>query len=181
MDSGLLVSEEMWTQKIALGPLGLTDVSVLEADPGLDGFFHSAGMQFEATLGFAALKRLEVIIDGKRGIAYCRPRPTPPLPYEHNRLGAVFAPHDLQSDDLVAHVVDGSPAYEAGIRDGDILLRVDGRDVTRWRSGATPNTPFREQSAGTKFELTLRRGDKIFQTTAVLRNILPPDAPKNSN
>jgi C-terminal processing protease CtpA/Prc len=103
------------------------------------------------------------------------------LPYKHNRLGAVFVPRDLQSDDLIAHVIVGSPAYEAGLQDGDILLKEDGRDVTNWRTGGTPNTPFREQPAGTKLELTLKRGDKIFKTTAVLRNILPPDAPKNSN
>jgi len=183
LNSELLVSEEMWAQKIALGPLVLTDVSVMEADPKLDGLCHSAETQYEATLGFAALKRLEVIIDGKRGIAYLRPKPTPPLPYEHNRLGAVFVPLGLQSNDLVAHVVVGSPAYEAGIRNDDLLQKIGTLDVTQWRTDTNvlPLSRFWDSPAGTKLKLTVKRGDKIIETTAVLRNILPPDTLKNSN
>jgi S1-C subfamily serine protease len=134
----------------------------------------------EATL--AALKRLDIIIDGKRGIAYLRPKRTPPLPYLHNRLGADFLPAN-SSDDLIAHVVNGSPAYEAGIRNGDVVLKEGDRDVTKWRTDTNPPPEIRpvQQPAGTKLELTLKRGGKIFKTTAVLRNILPPDATKNSN
>lgn len=178
---GLVVKEESWAKEIPLGPLTLTDVPVGEADSDDVSAGSFPDTQYEATLGLAALKRLEVVIDGKNGIAYVRPKKTPPLPYQHNRLGAVFVPRDLQSDDLVAHVVVGSPAYEAGIRDGDILLKV-GRDVANWRDpNSKINGSFREQPVGTKSELTLKRGDKVFKTTAVLRNILPPDAPKNSN
>jgi len=176
--TGLVVREESWAREISLGSLALTDAPIIEANQ------TEAAMdpQFEASLGLAALKRLDMVIDGKQGIVYVRPKTTPPLSYQHNRLGAVFVPHDLQSDDLIAHVVDGSPAYEAGIRNGDILLKEGERDVTNWRDPSVKiNTPFREQPAGTKLELTLKRGDKIFKTTAVLRNILPPDSPKKAN
>jgi hypothetical protein len=61
-------------------------------------------------------------------------------------------------------------------------LKEGKQDVTNWRDpNIKINTPFSEQPAGTKLELTLKRGDKVFTTTAVLRNILPPDASKNSN
>ena len=126
---------------------------------------------YEATLGFAALKRLDIVIDGKHGITYLRPKRTPSLPYNHNRLGAVFVPRDLQDNDattLVAHVVANSPAYEAGIRNGDILLNQE------------VNGTF-EQPAGTEVHFKLRRDDKVFKTTAILRNILPPDVVTNSN
>ena len=139
--------------------------------------------KYEATLGFAALKRLDIIIDGKHGIAYLRSKTTLPLPYAHNRIGAIFVPQDMQSNDLVAHVVNGSPAYEAGIRNDDVLLKIGELDVTKWRtdSNVLPLSRFWESTARTKLELTLKRGDKIFKTTAILRNIVPPDAPKNSN
>jgi hypothetical protein len=180
---GLLVSEEIWTREITIGPLVLTDVPVIEASPRLDDLFSSAQTQFQATLGFAALKRLDIIIDGKHGIAYLRPRQTPSLPYDHNRLGAAFVPRDPKNDDLVAHVVEGSPAYEAGIRNDDVLLKIGELDPTKWRTdpNVLPLSRFWNSPAGTKLELTLKRGDKVFKTTAVLRNILPPDAPKNSN
>ncbi len=36
--------------------------------------------------------------------------------------------------ELVARVVDGSAAYQAGVRDGDVLLKLDERDVATWRA-----------------------------------------------
>jgi len=180
--SGLVVAEEGWADKISLGKLTLTDVPVMQASSS-DVALHSASQfPYEATLGLAAMKRLDIVIDGKDGVVYLRPKNTPPTPYEYNHLGAVFVPKDLQSDDLIAHVAKGSPAYEAGIRDGDILLKEDGRDVTNWRNpNVKINTPFREQSAGTKFKLTLKRGDTIFNATATLQNILATDSATNSN
>lgn len=180
---GLLVSEEIWARDIIIDPLVLADVPVMEANPSEVALFSSAQTQFQAKLGFAALKRLDVIIDGKRGIAYLRPRQTPPLPYEHNRLGAAFAPRNTKNDDLVAHVADGSPAYEAGIRNDDVLLKIGKLNATKWRTdpNVLPLSHFWNSPPGTKLELTLKRAGKIFTTTAMLRNILPPDAPKNSN
>lgn len=180
---GFVLREELWADNISLGSLRLTDVPITEADSSDVALHSSPQTKYVATLGLAALKRLDIVIDGKHGIAYLRPKTTPPLPYQHNRLGADFVPQDLHNDDLIAHVADGSPADEAGIRDGDILLKEDKRDVTKWRTNTNPPPDIRpvQQPAGTKLELTLKRGDKVFTTTAVLRNILPPDAPKNSN
>jgi hypothetical protein len=180
---GLVVKEESWAKEILLGPLTLTDVPIMEADSAniAAGTFSNA--QYEATFGLAALKRLDLVIDGKIGVAYLQSKKTPPLPYQHNRLGAVFVPRDSQSDDLLAHVVDGSPAYEIGIRNDDVLLKIGELDVTKWRTdpNVTPLSRFWYSPAGTKLELTLKRGDKIFKTTAVLRNILPLDPPKHLN
>ncbi|MGH7975757.1 MAG: hypothetical protein ACREC8_03750, partial [Limisphaerales bacterium] len=180
---GIVVKEESWSDKISIGQVVLTDVPIQEADENDVQLGTFPDAKYGATLGLAALKRLDIIIDGKHGVAYLRPKETRPLPYEHNRLGAVFVPKDLQSDDLIAHVIVGSPAYEARIRDGDFLLEIGGLDCTKWRTdpNVLPLSRFWNNPAGTKLELTLRRGDKIFKTTATLRNILPPDSAENSN
>jgi Aspartyl protease/PDZ domain len=179
--AGIMTAEETWAHKIALGPLELMEVPVemIHATKPAYRFLWPSGAM--ATLGLAAMNQLDIIIDGKHNMAYLRPKNTPPLPYEHNRLGAAFVPRDSQNDDLVAQVADGSPAYEAGIRNGDVLSEIDGRDVTNWRISKQPNSPFCDEPAGTKLELTLKRGDKVFKTTVVLRNILPPDPPKHLN
>ncbi len=180
---GLVVSEESWADKISLGLLTLTDVPVTEANSSDVELHRSSTAQYEATLGFAALKRLDAVIDGIHGVAYLRPKNSPPLPYEYNRLGAVFVPKNLQSHDLLAHVIKDSPAFEAGIRNGDVLLKIGERDVTNWRDD--PNvkidSPFCDQPSGTKIELTLKRGGKIFRTIVTLKDIFPSDSAARPN
>jgi hypothetical protein len=92
--SGVVVREEGWADELVLGPLTLTDVPVTEASPTQIAL---GSPQFGASLGLAALKRLDLIVDGKNGMAYIRPKRTRPPPYQHNRLGAVFLPTDPQN------------------------------------------------------------------------------------
>jgi C-terminal processing protease CtpA/Prc len=114
------------------------------------------------------------VIDGKAGWVYAHPRIEPPPPYEYNRLGAVFVPKSEQDDDLVAYVAAGSPAAIAGIRNGDLLLKIDELDVTKWRTqpGILPLSQFWEKPAGTGFVLTLKRGDATITVPVTLKNIL---------
>jgi hypothetical protein len=172
--AGLVVAEESWATGIAIGSLVLTDVPVMEADKA-DVVLGSSRNQ--VTLGLAALKRLNFIVDGKRGVAYFLAKKTPPAAYEHNRLGAVFIPLNLQSDDLIGHVVKGSPAWEAGIRNNDVLMSIGGLDVTKWRTDPNilPLSRFWESPPGSKRELTLKRGRKIFKVNVILRQILVPE------
>src|SRR6266540_312129 len=166
--SGAAVCEVSWAKELSLGPLTLSGVPVRQAN-----LIESAHGQ--PIVGLAALKRLDFIIDGKRGVAYLRPKRTPPPPYPHNRLGAEFMPRHWQADDLVAQVVDGSPAQVAGIRNGDILLKVGDRDVTNWRkAGRGPPERSCELPAGTKLDLTLKRGEETLKVSVVLRDILLP-------
>jgi hypothetical protein len=173
--SGLVVGDEVWANEISFGPLTLTEVPLMEAsktDVGL------GGADYQATLGLTAMKRLDLILDGKKGIAYLRPRKSPPLPYQHNRLGAVFTPVSLEGGDLLAHVAQGSPADKAGIRNGDILLKIDDTDVTKWHSDPSilPLSRFWERPAGTKLQLTCKRGQNTVKISVVLADILGPDA-----
>ncbi len=169
--AGLMVKEQGWAKDLGLGPLLLTDVPVREANVAE---ISLGATQFAASLGLAALARLGFIVDGKQGVAYLRPKMTPPRPFEHNRLGAAFIPRDSQSDDLVATVVASGPAAEAGIRNGDVLLKLDELDVTNWQRdpAVMPLSRFWAQPPGTRLKLTLKRGKETLQVTAMLRQIL---------
>jgi hypothetical protein len=168
--------EESWADKFSLGPLTLMDVPVTEANPNDTAAAFLPQTQYVATLGLAALKRLDIIIDGKNGYAFVRPKTMPPVSYQHNRLGAVFWSQDSSTNYFVAHVLNGGPAYKAGVLDGDILLGVSKWDAMKWHADTNLLSVIYEYSAGTKLELTLKRSDTILKTTAVLRNILPPDS-----
>ena len=173
------VTKEFWSDKLTLGSLTLTDVAVMEADSNDRALNLPSQTQYVASLGVAALKRLDIVIDGKNGYAFVRPKTTSSLPYQHNRLGADFRQRASYSNYQVAHVVNGSPAYDAGICDGDILLDVSKWDSMEWHADTNLLSKIYEYPAGTKLELTLKRGENIFKTTAILQNILPPDASKN--
>jgi len=166
---GFFVVEQAWADQISVGPIILTGAPIEQAGPA------SAirwGGQYEGTLGLAALKRLDFIVDGNNGLAYLRAKNTRPPTYPHNRLGAVFVPTSTQTNQAVAQVVDGGAAYEAGVRNGDVLLQVDKVAVTSWSESWLRH--FR-MPAGTKLKLRLRRDGKIFTTTATLRQILEPN------
>ena len=167
---GLVAKEESWAKRIALGSLVLSGVPVTEATAtGLAvSPSFSISHSIEAACGLAALARLELIIDGKSGVAYVKPKTTHPTRYQHNRLGAAFVPSTPAAIGLVARVAPGSPAEEAGIRDGDILLKVNGEQVFLWTDALEPFW----KAAGTKVRMSLARDGKTFETTAVLRDIL---------
>jgi hypothetical protein len=170
----LIVAEQAWADEIKLGSLVLHGVVVTSANPTemLDQAPDTL-----AILGLGAMLRMDTVFDGKNDLAYLNPLRTPPPKPDHNRLGAVFVPNDPRTDtDLVAHVAPGSPAAKAGVKNGDILLKIDQLDVTPWRSqpGILPLRRFFAQPADTKLQLTVRRGNKTVVCKAVLKDILGP-------
>ena len=178
--AGLVVTKEMWAGELAFGPLRLTEVPVVEANSAQVAL---GGRQYEASLGLAALKRLDLIIDGRQGVAYVRPKTSRPVPYPHNRLGAVFVPRDGHGNDLVACVAEGGPAWNAGIRSGDLLLKIGALDVGKWQTDPVilPLSRFWARPPGTRFELSIRRGDTIMKFPVLLQQILPPEPSEPSN
>ena len=179
MQPEVYVSEQAWADQLSLGAIGLADVVVEETDPASAIRLP----QYAATFGVEALKRLDFIVDGKGGVAYLQPKKTSiPSPLsEQDRLVLVFVPGDAKSDDLVARVLDGSSPYDAGIRNGDVLLKIDERDVAQWRADpgekwrVDPGNPFIVPSsnnpAGIKLELTLKRNEDLLKATIDLTEI----------
>ena len=148
----------------------MTGVPIMRAGP-----FNANrwGTQYEGTLGLAALKRLDIIVDGNNNLAYLRAKTTKPPTFQHNRLGALFLATTDHANQGVARVVKGGPAYDAGVRPGDILLQVDDVIVkgftTDWQSKFF-------LPARTKLKLILQRDGKTFNTTATLRDIVQQGA-----
>lgn len=173
--SGVVIGEESWAEKLSLGSLVLNEVPVRPASAS-DVATGSSQSPYQATLGLVALQRVDLIVDGKAGVAYVHPRTGPFRPYPYNRAGVVFTPRDPGHKDntLVAHVLEGSPAYDAGIRNGDVVVAFNGQAPGKWKEGPTGAST--THPAGTKLELTLRRGEETFNTVMVLKDLFPPAA-----
>ncbi len=74
---------------------------------------------------------------------------------------------DIETDEgvLVFSVVDGSPAAEAGLRAGDVIIALDGEPL---RSVEDLLAALRERSPGDRVELDVLRGDGQRRLTATL-------------
>jgi len=183
--AGLIPSKSARASRFSIGELTLTNV-VLESVEECDWSSELKGCA--AVIGFELLKRFDLVVDGEHAVAYMRPshrwKPVPAEPPSQNSVSTVFGPWRDQANFFTACVINASPAFESGIRDGDILLKVDGRDVkqwldnpgTRWSShrdhlGMQLTNPSTNSPNGAVVELTLRRRDQVFQATVLQRGI----------
>jgi hypothetical protein len=170
---GCVLLRICWLKTLKLGDLTLHDVPVSEMPQKQQGL-----PSCWASVGLYGLTRLELFIDARHDRAYARTKRDYSKGYDYNRAGAVFLPLNGRSSDLVATVLEKGPAWEAGIRNGDRLLRINGRDVTGWRSdpNLTKGPSSFAKPAGTKVNLTILREGQPKEVTVVLKELLPVEA-----
>jgi hypothetical protein len=158
------VVEENLAEQLEVGPLRFRNIRISEAVPSN----MTIAADYEGTIGLEALAQLDVVIDGEQKRFYYHPREGPFLAKSYNHLGASFIAKG-SGKELFAHVAPGSPAEEAGIRNGDIILKLNSRKIS---NGRKLEEAFDHPG---KAKLTLKRDGKIFKVTATLRPILQPD------
>lgn len=120
----------------------------------------------DGTLGISILRRFRVTIDypGKRLLL--KPNDTFDDAFEYDMSGLVLRPNDAGRL-RVHHVCPQSPASEAGVRVGDILVRVDGEELSPaelakrrellMQPGKTVTLSLDRDGESIKVALTLRR------------------------
>lgn len=171
---GIVATEERWAPVFDLNGMTFQQVPVGRYGAMVQ---HAPEDRHVATLGLCALQRLSWVIDGRNGKLYFQTNGAPrgPNTYDYNRLGAIFIPTD-EGDTLIAQVFEGGPAYRAGIRDGDILLRINDLDARAWRTDPRVQRPgrFWSRPAGTVLRLGLQRREETFEVTIALEDIYPP-------
>lgn len=101
---------------------------------------------------------------------------------EYTGVGALLSQSATTGTITITNVYDGTPAQEAGLQVGDILIKVDGEDITD--EDLSPVIERIKGEEGTLVELTILRGDnreeltikmtrKIVETTTVEYEMLP--------
>lgn len=187
--------ERTWTSQFPIGNLPLTN-AVLDR---VENAWFSKKLIVE--IGFVVLKQFDLVVDGQHAVAYLKRSKEwknsmaepPDQTFLDGCGGVVFGPWRNQTNSLIAHVMVGAnPAFETGIRDGDVLLKVDQKDVMQWLDNPGKNWLFAcraygfqnvkastNSPTGTKVELTLRRRDQVFQAS-VLQSEIAVIAPRKT-
>jgi len=168
---GTIAKEEVWVKEFSLGKTTLVDLPIAEANDTEERIMNAAGAKL--ILGMVALKNSILVLDGPNGVAFLAAAPTQIHAINYNRLGAVFLAQDGDHDELIATVVQKSPAYRSGIRAGDVLVAINELDVTKWRTqpDILPLDRFWRMPAGTKYTLTLKRKQKVTTSSVVLQDL----------
>lgn len=159
---GLVTMEQVLAERLEIGGLVLHHVLVSEAPPSE----ARGAVQPEAVLGLAAFANHDLLIDGPARNVRVAPVGQTPFEPDYNRLGATFTPGTM-----AARVAPGSPADSAGVRDGDVLVAIDGLSPGEYAARVTTHGVW-EQPAGTLVTLTLDRAGTRLIRSVTLQDFL---------
>lgn len=153
---GFLTGAKGRIQQVQLGPFPINNLVGSFQDVKLyPDTTHLQGRQ--GILGNLVLERFDVILDYPRSKAYVRPNDdyADPFPVDRSGLFLISSGFDL-STIMVQEVLPGSPAFEAGIRPGDILRSYNGWPVSFFGLQGLSKRFRNEQ--GKKVRLKIKRG-----------------------
>jgi hypothetical protein len=128
-----------------------------------EGVSSSPG--FLGILGAEILNRFNFILDYRKMKLYLKPNALYGKPFEYRLSGITLRKSD--EGIYVYQVVAGSSAYKAGIRNGDILISVNGienGDISTYRKLL--------RKEGESVQLVVRRPDGIQEFTFLLKGLL---------
>ncbi len=127
------------------------------------GTFGGEGIA--GNIGTAVLRRFRVVFDYSRGRLHLEPAKNFNDPFELDMSGLGLASEGPTFTGLkVARVLPGTPAAEAGLRQGDELVAIDGRPAADFKLMAVREML---RQPDRRFELQVRRGAET--VTAELR------------
>lgn len=121
-------------------------------------------------VGMEVLRRFKVTFDYSRSRMYLEPNRSFSEPFVYDASGLrLRASRPSFWPPSVSGVRDSSPAQEAGIERGDVLLQIDGRSTDRLKLENIRQTLMRP---GKTYTLTLSRSQKVVKTVLRTRELL---------
>lgn len=139
-------------------------------DFSLDEAGALADTSFSGIIGADILGRFHVVLDYSRSKIVLEKNRCFDDPFEFDMCGIRFVMEGEQFDRVkVFYVFDGSPAAEAGVREGDVVMAIDGRVAGSFTREALREYMERE---GKEVRLTIKRGDLRTEVTVRLRRMV---------
>jgi membrane-associated protease RseP (regulator of RpoE activity) len=153
-------------RSMSLGPYEWDD-PVVTVSHATEGAFASE--EFAGNIGNRILERFKVTFDYERRQVYLEPGKRYADRDQLTRTGVLLTKRSGQVG--VESVLADSPAERAGLRIGDQVLAVDGRDIAQWDLPELTQL-FDEGEAGRKVEVRVLRGGQPKQLKIKLADVV---------
>jgi len=115
-------------------------------------------------IGNILLERFEVILDYTRQNLYLKPTKKFDREFEFDKSGMnTLAVGPYLDQFYVVSVIDDTPAHNAGIKAGDLIVKLNGRKAKRLTLDRLNN--IFAGKTGNKVRITVKRGDMKYKTT----------------
>jgi hypothetical protein len=159
---GMCVWHEAWTEEFKLGTVDLTDLSVQNLPASQASFLRNAASNKAVwAIGMNVLNRMDLVVDGRSGVAYVHARPPPGPAYpgvkrprtpkatrirKRNWNWTLADDVRLQTDNL--YVLGGkynvlAHNFDAALADYNAALNINSNNVQAFsRRGATDDRRF---------------------------------------
>ncbi|MEO6758177.1 MAG: aspartyl protease family protein, partial [Saprospiraceae bacterium] len=144
----------------------VTYFQVLDTSQNLEHLNSRNGL-----IGNAVLDRFQVILDYQNAKIWLKPGRDAFQPFVYDRSGlTVIASGILFSTFMVQQVLPGSPAAEADLRQGDIILRIGVRPANLMALADVQRSL--QKKVGKKIKILIERDGQRLKKTFVLRNLI---------
>jgi hypothetical protein len=155
-------------KSLRLGSLAIEDpvANFSSAKAGILSQSDMAGI-----IGGEVLRRFTVVFDYSRNQMILEPNVHFAEPYEFDMAGLMPVAEGTNLDVFrVYHVIDGSPAQEAGVRAGDVISAIDGR--TSAELSLEQVRRLFKQGEGKEYRVSLLRGEETVEVPLRLRRLV---------
>ncbi len=164
---GATVADAGRAPAIRIGELTI-DAPIVHLYGDSTGYFSESG-PVDGTIGGDVLRRYIVTFDYARRQVIFEPHDGEVTPFEANMTGVTFGMDSALTSIVVQHVMEGSPAAEAGLQEGDTIVAVNGEPAD---AAVLERLRERVRTEGERIELTVRRGTTEERRVVVTRRAI---------
>jgi hypothetical protein len=130
----------------------------------------SASSEMDGLIGADLLSRFKVILDYSRKRMILEPNARFARSDEYDMSGMrIITPDPKFKTFKIQRIVENSPAIDAGLREGDVIFRIDGSPAAKLTLERMRQM-FKQE--GRSYLLTVKRGDEVIQTKIKLRSLI---------